>query len=128
MLLIHNEAHDFRRNLVAKLSEDDGVTWSKPLLLDDAENPERSISYPDAATDADGRIFVIYDRGRNTCREILMAQITEEDILRGVLTRQDSYSGRIISKAPVPADQAKYESRREYARKWRAEYLEKLVP
>ncbi|MBR2641851.1 MAG: exo-alpha-sialidase [Lentisphaeria bacterium] len=128
VLLIHNEAHDFRRNLVAKLSEDDGITWTRPLLLDDAENPERSISYPDAAVDADGRIFVIYDRGRNTCREILMAQITEEDILRGVLTRQDSYSGRIISKAPVPADQAKYESRRESARKWRAEYLEKLVP
>ena len=83
VLLIHNEATDFRRNLVAKLSEDEGNTWPFSLQLDDAKNIDRSISYPDAVESPDGRIFIIYDRGRTTCREILMAQITEE-ILEGL--------------------------------------------
>ena len=121
VLLIHNEAKGFRRNLVAKLSEDEGESWAYSLLLDDAENPERSISYPDAVEAPDGRIFIVYDRGRTTFREILMAQITEEDIIKGVITCQDSYSGRIISKAPVPADQEVYKSLLAQDQKWKDE-------
>ena len=121
VLLIHNEARGFRRNLVAKLSEDEGESWAYSLLLDDAENPERSISYPDAVEAPDGRIFIVYDRGRTTFREILMAQITEEDIIKGVITCQDSYSGRIISKAPVPADQEFYKSLLAQDQKWKDE-------
>ena len=109
VLLIHNDASDYRRNLVAKLSEDDGETWPWQLQLDDAEYPEREISYPDAVESPDGRIFIVYDRGRSINREILMAQITEEDIIKGVVTREDSYLKRIISKAPVPADTEQYE-------------------
>jgi hypothetical protein len=121
VLLIHNEATDFRRNLVAKLSEDEGNTWPFSLQLDDAENIDRSISYPDAVESPDGRIFIIYDRGRTTFREILMAQITEEDILNGVLCRQESYLRRIISKAPVPADQEKYKELLSRDKKWQDE-------
>ena len=127
VLLILNEAQDFRRNLVAKLSDDDGETWPWSLQLDDAENPARSISYPDAAIAPDGRIFITYDRGRGTFREILMAQITEEDILQGVLTRQDSYSGRIISKAPIPADPEKFKEQQAAGKKWREEVFNKLL-
>ncbi|MBO5793391.1 MAG: exo-alpha-sialidase [Lentisphaeria bacterium] len=123
VLLIHNEAHDFRRNLVAKLSEDEGASWSCALQLDDAETPERSISYPDAVESEDGRIFIIYDRGRNTFREILMAQITEEDIINGTLCRHDSYLRRIISKAPCPADQKEYEALKQRDEKWKEEFF-----
>ncbi len=127
VLLIHNESHDFRRNMVAKLSEDDGETWPYSLQLDDAENPSRSISYPDADIAPDGRIFIVYDCGRETFREIRMAQITEEDILQGVLTRQDSYCGRIISKAPMPADPEKFKQQQAAGKKWRVEVFEKLM-
>ncbi len=123
VLLIHNEAHDFRRNLVAKLSEDDGETWPYSLQLDDAETPERSISYPDAVESEDGRLFIIYDRGRNTFREILMAQISEEDIINGTLCRQDSYLRRIISKAHCPADRQEYEALKQSDEKWKEEFF-----
>ena len=126
VLLIHNDACDFRRNLVAKLSDDDGNTWKWQLQLDDAEYPERGISYPDAVEAPDGRIFILYDRGRTTNREILMAQISEEDIINGVITRQDSYLKRIISKAPVPADQAKYEQLKADTLTWKNSVFSKL--
>ena len=121
VLLIHNEDHEFRRNLVAKLSEDDGRTWTYSLQIDDAETPERGISYPDAAESEDGRLFIIYDRGRNTFREILMAQITEADILNGSLCRHDSYLRRIISKAPCPADEKRYAELKAQDEKWKEE-------
>ena len=119
VLLIHNESTAWRRNLAAKLSEDDGESWPYSLTLDDAECPERGISYPDAVESPDGRLFIIYDRGRVTCREILMAQITEEDIIKGVVTREDSYLRRIISKAPVPADQEEYARLKEADKLWK---------
>lgn len=128
VLLIHNEAHDFRRNLAAKLSEDDGETWPYSLQLDDAETPERSISYPDAVESEDGRLFIIYDRGRNTFREILMAQITEEEIINGTLCRQDSYLRRIISKAPCPADRQEYEALKQSDEKWKENIFFKTCP
>ena len=56
-----------------------------------------------------------------------MAQITEEDILQGVLTRQDSYSGRIISKAPMPADPEKFKEQQAAGKKWREDVFNKLL-
>jgi hypothetical protein len=50
-----------------------------------------------------------------------MAQITEEDILNGVLCRQESYLRRIISKAPVPVDQEKYKELLSRDKKWQDE-------
>ena len=121
VLLICNAACDYRRNLVAKLSDDDGETWPWQLQLDDAETPGRGISYPDAVESPDGRIFIIYDRGRTTNREILMAQITEEDIIKGVITREDSYLKRIISKAPVPSDAEQYKNLKEATLNWKTQ-------
>ena len=121
ILLIHNEAADFRRNLVAKLSEDEGNTWPYTLQLDDAETIDRSISYPDAVEADDGRIYIVYDRGRMTFREIIMAQITEKDILQGRVSCQDSYLRRIISKAPVPADEKRYAELKARDAKWKDE-------
>lgn len=126
VLLIRNDATSYRRNLVAELSEDDGETWPWRLQLDDTLIPERGLSYPDAVESDDGRIFIIYDRGRTVCREILMAQITEEDIIRGTVIRQDSYLSRIISKAPVPADQEKYEQLKKETLSWKTELFTKL--
>jgi len=126
VLLIHNDAACHRTNLCAKLSEDDGETWPRTLLLDASGTPERGVSYPDAVEDENGRIFVIYDRGRMTAREILMACIQEEDITAGRIVSESSYLARIISKAPVPADKEAYEKRRAFRERWKREMFTPL--
>ncbi|WHH61232.1 sialidase family protein [Petroclostridium sp. X23] len=68
-----------RSHLTAMLSDDDGETWKGFLLLDE----RNEVSYPDAKEADDGFIYVTYDWERVSQREILMARITEEDILKG---------------------------------------------
>ncbi len=105
LLLINHVKFTGRNNLTALLSEDDGKTWPHQLLLDG----RKQVSYPDAAQADDGSILITYDRDRgafkkdlNTAlacqREILMARITEEDILAGTLVSEGSYLQRIVSK------------------------------
>ena len=70
----------FRREaLTAFLSDDDGKTWLKKLLLD----PRNTVSYPDATEAPDGRIFITHDYCRyvTRCKEVLVTSITEADIL-----------------------------------------------
>jgi len=68
-----------RDNLAAFLSEDDGKTWSPPLIID--ERP--GVSYPDLAISPDGWLYIIYDYNRYTDKEILLCRIREEDVLAG---------------------------------------------
>lgn len=105
LLLINHVDFTGRNNLTALLSEDEGKTWPHRLLLDG----RMQVSYPDAVEDEDGNIYIVYDRERGCfkksvehalrdAREILMARITEEDILRGRLTSEGSYLRRVINK------------------------------
>lgn len=126
VLLIHNDAAQWRDNLCAKLSEDDGETWKYSLTLDNAECKVRNVSYPDAVEDENGNIFIIYDRGRTTFKEILMAQITEEDIINGSLCRHSSYLRRVISKAPEPADHDVFQQRQNENKLWKDRVMQKL--
>ena len=84
-----------RRNLKAMLSDDDGKTWKGFLLLDEREE----VSYPDVTWDAEGNLYIVYDRGRYTDREILLARVTEADILAGALVTDGSYLKKVINKA-----------------------------
>jgi predicted neuraminidase len=68
-----------RSHLVAQLSDDDGRTWSEPLMLDDRQN----VSYPDAVEGEGGKIYVVYDHERFTLGEILLATFREQDIPGG---------------------------------------------
>lgn len=77
------------------LSEDDGHSWLGYLLLDERSN----ISYPDAVQAEDGRIFIIYDRERSQAKEILLAIVTEEDILSGRIVKEQSVLKHIVNKA-----------------------------
>lgn len=123
VLLIHNNSNLMRTDLVAELSDDDGETWSHTLLLDRAENSSQAVSYPDAVEAEDGRIFIIYDCGRMTFKEIRMAQITEADIVAGTLTDFSSYRARIISKASVkPYDEALYRRKMEEWTDWKQSF------
>ncbi len=105
ILLINHVDFDGRNNLSALLSEDEGKTWPYKLLLDERQ----FVSYPDVALGADGSIYVVYDRERGDAkecleeatekaREILLAKITEEEIINGSICNEDSFLKRIVSK------------------------------
>lgn len=95
LLLINHVSFKGRNNLTAMLSEDDGKTWKGGLLLD-ARN---DVSYPDVAESPDGFINVIYDFNRYKEKEILLAHITEADILAGRPISEGTSLARIINKA-----------------------------
>lgn len=80
------DANEGRISLTAWLSEDEGKTWRGGLMLDEREH----ISYPDGTQAPDGTIFISYDRERSRLGEILMARITEADIIAGRLVGASS--------------------------------------
>ncbi len=84
-----------RTDLTAFISKDDGETWEGGLLLDD----RAAISYPDGMQDADGAIYITYDRRRTTEREILMARFTEAEVESGTLTAANSALRLLVNKA-----------------------------
>lgn len=105
ILLINHYKFSGRNNLTALLSEDEGKTFPYSLLLDGRSG----VSYPDAIEAEDGYIYITYDRERgaflskledvmSSAREILIAKITEEDILQGHLVKKHSYLSRIANK------------------------------
>lgn len=113
VLFINHHNFTGRNNLTAFLSEDDGKTFPYSLLLDE----RKSVSYPDAQLCADGFIRITYDRQRGCfkssleevytfAREILMAKITEEDILAGKIVTEGSELQKVICKLDKfdPAD------------------------
>ena len=104
ILLINHYRFSGRNNLTALLSEDEGKTFPYALLLDERSN----VSYPDAVEDADGFIYIVYDRERGIgskaedfyshAREILLAKITEEDIINGSLISEGGWLKQIACK------------------------------
>lgn len=105
VLMINHVDFSGRNNLTALLSEDDGATYPYRLLLDG----RNAVTYPDVTEDAHGNLYVIYDRERGAflpsldkvytqAREILVARITEADIMAGKLVDDGSYLTRVISK------------------------------
>jgi hypothetical protein len=95
-LLINNWAVSKRSHMTASLSLDDGQSWTRHLLLDARDG----VSYPDAVVAPDGQISVLYDRGRTTDKEILLAQFYEKDVLEcDAPAEAGEPLGRVISKA-----------------------------
>lgn len=88
VLLINNDCRLGRLNMTVYLSEDDGRTWKYKKCID-----TRHTTYPDADFYA-GRIYLVYDRGRITEREIHFISFTEEDIKNPAC----SLTAQIISK------------------------------
>jgi predicted neuraminidase len=66
ILLINQPLKKGRTGMYVAFSEDDGKTFSKPLMIDEREN----VSYPDAVEDAEGNIHIVYDRLRYEVGEI----------------------------------------------------------
>ena len=118
ILLINHHEFTGRNNLAVFLSEDEGRTFPYMIMLDERAN----VSYPDAFEADDGYIYITYDRERGgflptleqayTCaREVLVAKITEEDIIKGELVDKESYLKRVASKLGrlAEGDQNPYE-------------------
>ncbi|MBC8584183.1 sialidase family protein [Youxingia wuxianensis] len=84
-----------RTNLTAMISEDEGQTWKGTLLLD----PRNDAAYPDAKEGDDGFVYITYDWQRVTQREILLAKVTEQEILEGHLSHSNSFLRHVINKA-----------------------------
>ena len=83
-----------RSQLTAWISEDDGKTWKGGLMLD--ERP--SVSYPDSEQAPDGTIYIQYDYKR-VMGDILLARVTEADILAGKLVNPNSRLQMLIYRA-----------------------------
>ena len=81
ILLVRHNAPDIaqRSHLSAFLSEDDGHTWSKGLMIDE----RGGVSYPDGVEGPDGQIHLIYDYMRTNNGQILMAVFSEKDVGKG---------------------------------------------
>ena len=114
ILLINHFGFKGRSHLHAMLSEDDGKTFPHKLLLDE----RRHVSYPDATEAPDGSIYITYDRERGgflqsldevyrNAREILVARITEEDILAGRIVSETSRLQIVVSKLGKYAEENK---------------------
>ncbi|HLW86665.1 MAG TPA: sialidase family protein [Candidatus Sulfotelmatobacter sp.] len=96
LMVRHNPPDIWTRSLLtAYLSDDDGKTWYGGLVLDE----RKGVSYPDGVEAGNGKIYVIYDRGRSTDREILMATFTEEDIKQGKCVTDQCQLKMIVNKA-----------------------------
>lgn len=105
VLLVNHVDFNGRNNLTALLSDDDGATFTSKLLLDGRSN----VSYPDVKQAPDGTIFIVYDRERGAwyaenvdysayAKEILMAKITEDDIIAGKLVAPGSALRMTVSR------------------------------
>lgn len=98
LLIKHGEqvskAAQTRAMLTAFISTDDLKTWSRGFVLDE----RAEVSYPDADQDEAGNIFITYDKNRATDGEILMARLTEQDILSGQLQSSGAFLRRVVRK------------------------------
>ena len=77
------------------LSEDDGKSWKGYLMIDERAH----VSYPDAVEADNGFIYIIYDYERYKAKEILMAKVTEAEILAGKVSNPDSRLRVLLNRA-----------------------------
>jgi hypothetical protein len=89
-----------RRELTAFLSQDDGKTWSRGLLLDERVG----CSYPDAAQAADGTIYLSWDFMRSRDQEVWLTTFREEDVFAadGEAVARVKAQRRLVTKGGTP--------------------------
>lgn len=108
ILVVNHYRFHKRDHLTAMISRDEGQSFEGFLLIDERAD----VSYPDVKEHG-GYLYVIYDRERgahyradrdysHAAREILLAKITEEDILAGKVISSGSFLKKIVSKLNPP--------------------------
>ncbi len=106
---VRNISDTERTGMKLCLSTDGGETFPYEMVLDTREQ----VSYPDLDEDADGNIYIIYDRERDNRRrldestwtsaaakEILLCRVRREDVMTGNLS-EDSYIACTVSRGGV---------------------------
>lgn len=78
LLFVTNESTSNRDMMTAYLSEDDGKTWPYSILID-----RYTSAYPEVYQDPDGKILIVYDKGRYLENSIRLTILREEDIKAG---------------------------------------------
>ena len=94
LLFITNNSDSVRHNMTAYLSYDDGKTWPYSFVVD----PHLS-AYPDVWQALDGKIYIVYDKGRYTEGGIRLTILTVEDIKAGKIVNEGSYDKISIAKS-----------------------------
>ncbi len=97
LLVKHGAIHERTRrsHLMAYISEDEGKTWSRGLMLDE----RLGVSYPDGIQAPDGTIYIVYDYNRHTDKEILMTTFTEDDVIQGQCVSDQARLRVLVNKA-----------------------------
>ena len=98
LLLVNQFQSKGRSRLEAKVSTDDGRTWTGGLMLDERNN----VSYPDGVEDKDGLIWIVYDRERQHEGEILLARFKEADAAAGKDVSGMVKLRQVINQVPKP--------------------------
>ncbi|MBR6747512.1 MAG: exo-alpha-sialidase, partial [Clostridia bacterium] len=93
LLLVNNDHAKERTNLTLYLSEDDGETWAFSRCID----TRGEVTYPDVDYH-EGKIYLTYDRERYAAREVLLAVLTEDDIVHP----ENPVEIRVISASDAP--------------------------
>lgn len=91
-----NRDQTSRAFLTAYLSEDEGITWSGGLLLDE----RAGVSYPDGDQLADGRIVIVYDFRRTNDKIIHLARFCEEDVQRAAAISPAATLQIVVNQGP----------------------------
>lgn len=82
IMLITNDDEKMRKNMTAFVSHDGGKTFPYKLLLDE----RCETSYPAGCVTSDGKVYVAFDYNRTSDKEIMLAVVTEQDVIRGALS------------------------------------------
>ena len=93
ILVVNHDTTSSRSSMCAYLSTDHGQTYPYKLSLDSRND----VSYP-SAFEKDGYIYIVWDKGRYTEKELRISKITEQDIIDGEVTSSGSYEKRTINK------------------------------
>ncbi len=93
LLFVNNDSETGRTKLKAYLSTDNGDTWQYSCMLDERTD----VSYPCVAQDKNGNIYVTYDKGRYIEREIRITVFTEQDIINGKISSENSIIRMAVS-------------------------------
>ena len=96
ILFVSHDSIEERTRLIAHLSCDGGKSFPYSLMLDE----RGTVSYPETCLDAQGNIYVSYDKGRISEHEIRIAKIREEDIIAGKIVCATSRLKIPVSVSP----------------------------
>ena len=93
LLFVTSYSTAIRCNMTAFLSYDDGVSWPYSLTID-----SHLSAYPDAYQAPDGKIYIVYDKGRYTEGGVRLSVLNVEDIKAGKIVSRDSLDKVVVTK------------------------------